>query len=300
MRIAGLAFLLLAGCERPREAVTPTPESPRTPVAVATPEPLLTPEERAPRLADPFHMGTPTPETAAPLKAQGGVTNPVFSTDEGGLQATQEFPADTQEIFLSFDLEAPRKAGTLKSVWTAGEHRSVDSLSVRPGSQHLTVSGLRPPAGWPVGPAQVELQLGPKPIATFEFVVATASTPLPLAVPPPPSDARVPSIVLTDDEDGSELKQAFPAGTGKLYVKVENGQLPSGIPVDAVWKAVQVRGLSAGQVIKQSRSPATGNADEVLQFGVIVPNGGSLLAGEYSVDVAVGRETIWTCPFQVR
>ena len=260
----------------------------------------MTPPARAPRLADPFHVGTPTPEAAAPLQAQGGVTNPVFSLDEGGLQATQEFPADTQEIFLSFDLEAPRKPGTLKSVWQAGDHRSADSLTLRPGPQHLTVSGLRPPSGWPVGPAQVELQLGAKPLATFEFTVTTASTPLPMPVPPAPSDARVPSIILTDQEEGTELKQTFPAGTGTLYVKVANGQLPGGIPVDAVWKAVQVRGLSAGQVIKQSRSPATGNAEDVLQFGVLAPTGGSLLAGEYSVDVAVGREIIWTCPFRVR
>jgi len=302
--MALLAFLLAAGCQRPEVADpdpwTPIPGPEKTPVAVRTAEERPTPPVRPGQAADPFSKGTPTPEAAAPLKAQGAVSNPVFSTDEAGAQPTQEFAADTDEIFLSFDLDVPRKAGTLKSVWTAGQHKSVDSQALKAGRQHLVVSSLRPPAGWPVGTGQVELQMGNKPVATYEFAVTEASTPLPLAPPAPPSDARVPSIVLTDEEEGSELKQVFPPGSARLFLKIENGQLPRGIPVDAVWKTVQVRGLPPGQIVKQSRSPAPGNADEILQFAAIAPGSGGLLPGDYTVDVAVGRETIWTCPFRVK
>lgn len=301
-----VAFLLASGCQRPDRAEEPEPTPERstpTPVAARPAEEQPTPPARSSGAADPFARGNPTPGEsgqAAPLKAQGAVSNPVFSADEGAEQATQEFPADTEEIFLSFDLQVPRKAGTLKSVWTAGGHKSVDSQTLQSGAQHLTVSSLRPSSGWPVGTGQVELQMGGKPVATYEFTITAPSTPLPLPVPAAPTDSRVPSIILTDQEEGAELVQVFPPGSSRLYLKIENGTLPGGIPVDAIWKSVEVRTLPAGQVLQQSRNPAPGHEDEILEFILKAPEGKSFLPGDYSVDVAVGRETIWKCPFRVR
>lgn len=69
--------------------------------------------------------------------------------------------------------------------------------------------------------------------------------------------------------------------------------------MEVVWKAEQIERVPAGQVIKQTRNRATGDAEDILLFTLPPPPGKTFVAGTYSVDVMVARKAIWTCLFRV-
>lgn len=293
MRILAAAWLvlLLAGCQQQRVSVEPAPAPPSPPPP--------------PPAARPVEVPAPPPPT------RGEVTNPflrqgpkernvvilALADSPSGKGVTPEFRSGTEEVFLRLGLEGVDESATLRTLWTpAGQSPIVDSAMV--GGQEEVFSIARPEPG----EYTVVVELDGEPVARTNFTVGSAAPAPATDEPPRPrpaaGDSPLDYAVLTEDYQEGEPSDRFPQSSVGIYLIIGTSKLPPGTPIKTVWTATSVPELRPGELVDASEVSSPADQEEDCLFTFAPPEDG-FLAGEYAVQVYVGKRPVETIPFEI-
>lgn len=272
----------------------PSAQTSATPVAApsATASPIAqsTPEASASTGGDKKPYIPPRP-----AKVSGRLKAHLFSTSPEG-DAMTTFPLNTESVFLILTPEGiPNRVEMKAALRSALVEKAEFSEGVSDtGSARRRIFKLDKPAkGWTPGPYQVMLKAarGKSVYGHLRFEIAKTNN-------VPKTSYKAPHYLDLSEELKSPKRSTFTTETPQIYLRVATYEIPEGTPVRTIWSAVEVNGLTAGELVAVSERAAPDPKKDCI-FLYSPPYGG-FLKGAYKVDVYFEDQKVGSQAFFVQ
>lgn len=273
-----LLCLMLAACglsvyQKPAPTATPSVQATATPSA--SPVSQATPEASASGEGEKKPYMPPKPAAVS-----GRLKAHLFSTSPEG-DAMSVFPLNTESVYLVLTPEGiPDRVEMTAAIRSAlVEDAAFGEGVADTGTPRRRVFKLDKPAkGWVPGPYQVMLKSarGKTVFGHLRFEIAKSDK---------VETARYKAPLYLDltEELNSPKRSTFTTDTARIHLRVATFEIPEGTPVRTIWSAVEVTGLTSGELVALSERPAPPPEKDCIF--VYTPPYGGFLKGAYKVDV---------------
>ncbi|MCC6958123.1 MAG: hypothetical protein IT316_15080 [Anaerolineales bacterium] len=232
-------------------------------------------------------------EGAQPASAD----NISLALDEDGNSPVTSFSPQDKFYLVADIANAPAAGVPVKVVWTAVDvegdtpsNSEIDTYENSVGNGSFWCSLTSNTGEWPLGTYRVDLYLDEALVKTIDFQVGTQG-----GAAPPAGVTAVTDVYMARDAEGEQDTNVFaPSEAVVLVGTLVNA--PQGAQVEAIWKADNVAGRQPDEEIS---IPKSFTFNEGLFSISLTSDTGSLVKGEYKVDLQLNGETVETRYFLV-